>query len=123
MATGLLANSTTPQYYLNSIVIGAFGAAQHGVLVSCSAWNSGLDPYTSVNIVPWIITVGVSTIDREFLADVILGDRRIYIGVSLYFGDPLGESKLLLVYAEDCESRYCYSGMFDSSPTATIVFR
>ncbi|KAM7480623.1 hypothetical protein LguiA_028836 [Lonicera macranthoides] len=112
------ANGYAPQYYRDSIAIGAFGAAQHGVLVSCSAGNSGPDPYTSVNIAPWIITVGASTVDREFPADVILGDGRIYGGVSLYSGNPLGESKLPLVYAEDCGSKYCYSGMLDSSKVA-----
>ncbi|KAG0469220.1 hypothetical protein HPP92_018548 [Vanilla planifolia] len=66
----------SPAYYRDSIAIGAFGAARHGVVVSCSAGNSGPYAYTAVNIAPWIITVGASTIDREFPADVILGDGR-----------------------------------------------
>ncbi|XP_023000019.1 subtilisin-like protease SBT1.4 [Cucurbita maxima] len=107
-----------PAYYRDSIAIGAFGAMQHGVVVSCSAGNSGPGPYTAVNIAPWIITVGASTIDREFLADVILGDGRVFSGVSLYSGDPLGDSKLPLVYAGDCGNRYCYSGTLDSSKVA-----
>ncbi|XP_022964269.1 subtilisin-like protease SBT1.4 [Cucurbita moschata] len=107
-----------PAYYRDSIAIGAFGAMQHGVVVSCSAGNSGPGPYTAVNIAPWIITVGASTIDREFLADVILGDGRVFSGVSLYSGDPLGDSKLPLVYAGDCGDRYCYSGTLDSSKVA-----
>lgn len=107
-----------PAYYRDSIAIGAFGAMQHGVIVSCSAGNSGPGPYTAVNIAPWILTVGASTIDREFLADVILGDGRIFSGVSLYSGDPLGDSKLPLVYGADCGSRYCYSGSLDPSKVA-----
>ncbi|KAK3030948.1 hypothetical protein RJ639_036686 [Escallonia herrerae] len=112
------ANGYAPQYDHDSIAIGAFGASQHGILVSCSAGNSGPDPYTAVNIAPWILTVGASTVDREFPADVILGDGRVFGGVSLYSGDPLGDSKLPLVYAQDCGSRYCYSGRLDSSKVA-----
>ncbi|KAM7471874.1 hypothetical protein LguiA_010057 [Lonicera macranthoides] len=105
-------------YEYDSIAIGAFGAAEHGILVSCSAGNSGPDPYTAVNIAPWILTVGASTIDRNFPADVILGDGRIFSGVSLYSGEPLGDSKYPLVYARDCGSRYCYTGKLDASKVA-----
>lgn len=104
-----------PQYDHDSIAIGAFGATQHGVVVSCSAGNSGPGPYTAVNIAPWILTVGASTIDREFPADVFLGDGRILGGVSLYSGKPLGDTKLPLIYAEDCGSKYCYPGKLDPS--------
>ncbi|KAK7349307.1 hypothetical protein VNO77_06573 [Canavalia gladiata] len=109
------ANGYAPQYYRDSIAVGAFGASQHGVLVSCSAGNSGPGPYTAVNIAPWILTVGASTIDREFPADVVLGDGRVFGGVSLYYGEDLPPFKLPLVYAADCGSRYCYGGSLDSS--------
>nr|DAD38847.1 TPA_asm: hypothetical protein HUJ06_013169 [Nelumbo nucifera] len=65
------ATGYAPSYYHDYIAIGAFG---------------------TVNIAPWIITVGASTIDREFLVDVVLGDGRVFNGVSLYSGDPLGDS-------------------------------
>ncbi|GMH17573.1 hypothetical protein Nepgr_019414 [Nepenthes gracilis] len=111
------ATGFAPPYDRDSIAIGAFGAAQHGVLVSCSAGNSGPTAFTAVNIAPWILTVGASTIDREFPADVVLGDGRVFNGVSLYDGDAfLDESDYLeLVYAGDCGSRYCYEGRLDSS--------
>lgn len=112
------ASGRAPQYDRDSIAIGAFGAAKHGVLVSCSAGNSGPNPYTAVNIAPWILTVGASTIDREFPAEVILGDGRVFGGVSLYSGDALGDSKLPLIYAADCGDRYCYSGRLNSTKAA-----
>ncbi|KHN39620.1 Subtilisin-like protease, partial [Glycine soja] len=102
-------------YYRDSIAVGAFGAAKHNVLVSCSAGNSGPGPSTAVNIAPWILTVGASTVDREFPADVILGDGRVFGGVSLYYGESLPDFKLPLVYAKDCGSRYCYIGSLESS--------
>ncbi|XP_027124680.1 subtilisin-like protease SBT1.4 [Coffea eugenioides] len=109
------ANGYAPQYDHDSIAIGAFGAAKYGIVTSCSAGNSGPGPYTAVNIAPWILTVGASTIDREFPADVVLGDGSIYGGVSVYAGEPLGDTQLPLVYAGDCGSRYCYEGRLDSS--------
>nr|KYP50483.1 Subtilisin-like protease [Cajanus cajan] len=109
------ANGYAPQYFRDSIAIGAFGASRHGVLVSCSAGNSGPGPFTAVNIAPWILTVGASTIDREFPADVILGDGRVLNGVSLYYGDSLPDFNLPLVYAADCGGRYCYMGSLESS--------
>ncbi|KAF4389132.1 hypothetical protein F8388_026861 [Cannabis sativa] len=85
-------------------------ASQHGVLVSCSAGNSGLNPSTATNIAPWI------------LADVILGDGRILIGVSLYAGEPLAaDAKLSLIYAGDAGNRYCYSGSLIASKVAEKI--
>ncbi|CAA0814582.1 Subtilase family protein [Striga hermonthica] len=112
------ANGYAPQYDYDSIAIGAFGATEHGIVVSCSAGNSGPDPYTAVNIAPWILTVGASTLDREFPADVILGDGRTFGGVSLYSGEPLGDKPLPLVYAADCGSQYCYSGSLNPAKVA-----
>ncbi|XVF25233.1 hypothetical protein REPUB_Repub13aG0195700 [Reevesia pubescens] len=109
------ATGYAPKYYLDSIAIGAFGAVTHGVVVSCSAGNSGPGPYTAVNIAPWILTVGASTIDREFPADAVLGDGRIFSGVSLYSGDPLVDFKLPLAYAGDVGNKYCYMGSLSPS--------
>ncbi|KAJ6348074.1 hypothetical protein OIU76_004536 [Salix suchowensis] len=109
------ANGHAPQYDHDSIAIGAFSASQHGIVVSCSAGNSGPDPYTAVNIAPWILTVGASTIDREFPADVVLGNGWVFNGVSLYSGDPLVDLKLPLVYAGDVGNRFCYVGSISPS--------
>jgi subtilisin family serine protease len=111
-------NGYAPQYDDDSIAIGAFGAVKNGIVVSCSAGNSGPDQYSATNIAPWITTVGASTVDREFPAEVILGDGRIFNGVSLYYSDnsdSLPESSLPLVYAKDAGYRYCYLGSLDSS--------
>ncbi|KAL9275628.1 Subtilisin-like protease SBT1.4-like protein [Drosera capensis] len=113
------ANGYAPPYERDSIAIGAFGAVRKGIVVSCSAGNSGPGRFTAVNVAPWILTVGASTIDREFVGEVLLGDGRVFNGVSLY-GNSAGEEKfgeelLDVVYAKDAGSRYCYEGWLDSS--------
>ncbi|XP_050234400.1 subtilisin-like protease SBT1.4 [Mercurialis annua] len=109
------ANGYAPQYDHDSIAIGAFGATQHGIVVSCSAGNSGPGSFTAVNIAPWILTVGASTVDREFPADVVLGDGSVFGGVSLYFGESLPDFKLPLVYSGDVGNRYCLTGSLNPS--------
>ncbi|KAJ9670538.1 hypothetical protein PVL29_026831 [Vitis rotundifolia] len=86
-------------YYRNSVAMGAFGAMEKGILVSCSAGNSGPIPYSVSNVAPWITTVGAGTLDRDFPAFVSLGNGHNYSGVSLYRGDPLPGTLLPFVYA------------------------
>ena len=83
----------------NPIALGAFSAMEKGIFVSCSAGNSGPDAYTMFNGAPWITTIGAGTIDRDYAADVKLGNgiftvrgKSVYpenlliSNVSLYFG-------------------------------------
>ncbi|GFQ04569.1 subtilisin-like protease PjSBT1.7.3 [Phtheirospermum japonicum] len=91
-------------YFIDKIAIGAFAAMQQGILVSCSAGNSGPYPFSLANTAPWITTVGAGTLDRDFPADVILGNGERYPGVSLYSGPPLPAGKLPIVYAADASN-------------------
>ncbi|CAH8359824.1 unnamed protein product [Eruca vesicaria subsp. sativa] len=109
------AKGFAPQYHKDSIAIGAFGAMRHGIVVSCSAGNFGPGPQTATNIAPWILTVGASTVDREFTANAIVGDGRVFTGTSLYAGEPLRDSQIPLVYSGECGSRLCYPGKLNSS--------
>ena len=86
-------------YYRDSVAIGAFAAMEKGILVSCSAGNSGPGEATLSNVAPWITTVGAGTIDRDFPAFVSLGDGKKYPGVSLYSGKPLSGEGIPVVYA------------------------
>lgn len=88
-------------YYQDPIAIGSFGAIEKGILFSASAGNAGPDSRTAINLAPWITTVGASTIDRKFPADLVLGDGRIITGSSLFQGRT-GRAKdkyVPLVYA------------------------
>uniref|UniRef100_A0A0E0JMY1 Subtilisin-like protease n=1 Tax=Oryza punctata TaxID=4537 RepID=A0A0E0JMY1_ORYPU len=60
-------------YLSDPIAIGAFYAVQKGVTVVCSASNSGPQPGSVTNVAPWILTVGASTMDRDFPAYVTFG--------------------------------------------------
>lgn len=91
-------------YHLDVIAIGAFGASDAGVFVSASAGNGGPGGLTVTNVAPWVATVGAGTIDRDFPADVKLGNGRIIPGVSIYGGPGLTPGRLYpIVYAGSTE--------------------
>ncbi|KAL0008732.1 hypothetical protein SO802_010234 [Lithocarpus litseifolius] len=73
-----------PTFFFNdSVAIGSFHAVKHGIVVICSAGNSGPGAGTLSNFAPWQITVGASTMDREFNSYVILGNKVQLKGQSL----------------------------------------
>ncbi|WVZ20476.1 hypothetical protein V8G54_007798 [Vigna mungo] len=87
-------------YHLDVIAVGAFGASEAGVFVSASAGNGGPGGLTVTNVAPWMTTVGAGTIDRDFPADVILGNGKVIGGVSVYGGPGLSPGRRYqLVYA------------------------
>uniref|UniRef100_A0A2P2IVK6 Uncharacterized protein MANES_16G104900 n=1 Tax=Rhizophora mucronata TaxID=61149 RepID=A0A2P2IVK6_RHIMU len=70
-------------YFSHGIAIGSFHAVRKGILVVCSAGNSGPSINGSVsNVAPWILTVAASTIDRGFPSDVTLGNAQKFKGRS-----------------------------------------
>ncbi|MED6136407.1 hypothetical protein PIB30_055906 [Stylosanthes scabra] len=87
-------------YSHDSISIAAFGAMEAGVFISCSAGNAGPSPASLANVSPWITTVGASTMDRDFPAQVKLGNGKNLSGASLYKGPSIvsAEKQYPLVY-------------------------
>ncbi|KAB1217163.1 Cucumisin [Morella rubra] len=71
-------SSSALPYFEDSIAIGSFHAMRKGILTSASGGNSGPFPLTVSNYAPWILTVAASTIDRKFVAQVKLGNGRVY---------------------------------------------
>ncbi|KAM5572672.1 subtilisin-like protease [Rosa sericea] len=86
-------------FYLDSIAIGAYGAIQKGIFVSCSAGNEGPDYNTLSNEAPWILTVGASSIDRNIRATAKLGNGQEYDGESVFQPKDFSSKQLPLVYA------------------------
>ncbi|KAI3456612.1 hypothetical protein Pfo_013275 [Paulownia fortunei] len=70
-------------YFNDGIAIASFHAVKNGVVVIASAGNSGPVPASVSNVAPWIITVGASTVDRQFQANVELQNGSILQGTSL----------------------------------------
>ncbi|KAL6536030.1 hypothetical protein OROHE_012874 [Orobanche hederae] len=70
-------------FHNDSVAIGSFHAVKHGIVVVCSAGNSGPRLGTVSNVSPWQITVGGSTMDRQFPNYVILGNKMQFRGESL----------------------------------------
>ncbi|KAM5582766.1 subtilisin-like protease SBT5.4 [Rosa sericea] len=73
----------TEEFFNNAISIGSFHAVKNGIVVVSAAGNSGPNPGTVLNLSPWLVTVGASTIDREFTSYVVLGNKKQLKGASL----------------------------------------
>ncbi|KFK38784.1 hypothetical protein AALP_AA3G160100 [Arabis alpina] len=109
-------------YYLDAIAIGAFGAIDRGIFVSASAGNGGPGALTVTNVAPWMTTVGAGTIDRDFPANVRLGNGKMIPGVSVYGGPGLDPGRMYpLVYGgsllggDGYSSSLCIEGSLDPS--------
>ncbi|MBA0871716.1 hypothetical protein Goshw_029302 [Gossypium schwendimanii] len=106
-------------YHLDAIAIGAFSAADQGVFVSASAGNGGPGGLTVTNVAPWVATIGAGTIDRDFPADVKLGNGKVVAGVSVYNGPGLSPGRMYpLVYGgtgggDGYSSSLCLEGSLD----------
>ncbi|XP_050935958.1 subtilisin-like protease SBT5.4 [Cucumis melo] len=70
------------KYSEDSIAIASFHAVKKGIPVVCAVGNSGPTPKTASNTAPWILTVGASTLDREFYAPVVLQNGHRFMGSS-----------------------------------------
>ncbi|GLJ35484.1 hypothetical protein SUGI_0713580 [Cryptomeria japonica] len=83
-------------FYMDHDALAGFGAIEKGVFVSASAGNEGPSPASLSNSAPWMTAVGASSMDREFLSLVKLGNGEAFKGSSLYRGP--GIQNLPLVY-------------------------
>ncbi|KAK8601352.1 hypothetical protein V6N12_051189 [Hibiscus sabdariffa] len=83
--------------------------------------NDGPDPGSVVNAAPWIITVAVSTIDRDFESDVVLGDNTVIKGGGIHFADIQKSPAYPIIYAKSSkkkeadvnDSRNCHPDSLD----------
>ncbi|XP_050228014.1 subtilisin-like protease [Mercurialis annua] len=105
-------------FFADSIAVGAFGAIQNGIFVSCSAGNSGPENSSLSNEAPWILTVGASTIDRSIRSTVKLGNNAEYFGESLFQPQKPTQNFWPLVYPGkngNQSSALCEEGSLESS--------
>ncbi|KAI3985297.1 hypothetical protein MKX01_033611 [Papaver californicum] len=83
-------------FFDDPISIGSFHAFKKDILVSTSAGNTGV---ATTKCAPWLLTVAASSIDREFISNVQLGNSRILKGSSI---NPLKMEKFhRIIFARD----------------------
>ncbi|XP_077248854.1 subtilisin-like protease SBT3 [Tasmannia lanceolata] len=70
--------------YEDPIAIASFAAMEKGFFLSSSAGNQGPDMGSLHNGIPWVLTVGASSVDRAFAGTVTLGNGVAVVGWSLY---------------------------------------
>ncbi|KAL6635230.1 hypothetical protein ACP70R_027901 [Stipagrostis hirtigluma subsp. patula] len=108
-------NGQAQEFYKDNPALAAFRAVRKGIVVSAAAGNSGPGELTANNVAPWILTVGASTINRRFPANVVLGNGATFTGTSIYAGVPLGKDKMPLVYGGDVGSNVCEPGELNAT--------
>ncbi|TVT97619.1 hypothetical protein EJB05_57110 [Eragrostis curvula] len=116
-----------PDFSDDPIAIGSFHAVAKGVMVVCSAGNSGPEAATVVNAAPWILTVAATTIDRNFESDVVLGGNNSAVkGGAINFSNLDKSPKYPLITGEAAKSSsvsdsdsasHCEPGTLDTSKT------
>ncbi|XP_077240818.1 xylem serine peptidase 1 [Tasmannia lanceolata] len=77
-----------PNYFEDPIAIGAFHAMRKGIITSTSAGNDGPFSASVVNTAPWLITVGATTMDRQFKTKIRLGNGMKLLGTSINTFSP-----------------------------------
>lgn len=72
-------------YFHDAIAIGSFHAVSRGITVVASAGNDGPMPQSVSNVAPWLITVAASTLDREFVSYLSLGNNKtLQVGLAYF---------------------------------------
>ncbi|GJT35285.1 subtilisin-like protease SBT5.3 [Tanacetum coccineum] len=108
-------------FFNDSVAIGSFHAVKHGIAVVCSAGNSGPGDGTVSNVAAWQITVGASTMDRQFPSYAILGNKMRFKGESLSF-KALPRNKFFPImssleakaaHADPKDAQLCKAGSLD----------
>uniref|UniRef100_A0A5B7AY21 Subtilisin-like protease SBT1.7 n=1 Tax=Davidia involucrata TaxID=16924 RepID=A0A5B7AY21_DAVIN len=104
-------------FFADGIAVGAFGAMQKGIFVSCSAGNSGPFNASLSNEAPWILTVGASTIDRDIRATALLGNKAEIDGESVFQPSDFPPTLLPLVYPgmNDQNAALCGRGSLNNT--------
>ncbi|PRQ55558.1 putative cucumisin [Rosa chinensis] len=91
-------------YLTDSLAIGSFHATRNGILVSMAAGNEGPGAKTVTNFAPWQLSVAATTINRQFITKVQLGNGKIYEGLLPNIYDLRGKF-YPLIYGGDAPNK------------------
>ncbi|MBA0838530.1 hypothetical protein Goarm_004339 [Gossypium armourianum] len=90
--------------YEDPIAIATFAAIEKNIFVSTSAGNEGPDVETLHNGTPWVITVAAGTMDRDFGATLILGNKVSINGLAQYPGN-FTSTEFPIVFMDTCSNK------------------
>ncbi|KAL2921702.1 Subtilisin-like protease SBT5.4 [Bienertia sinuspersici] len=120
-ASGLL--NTMPHdarfYFEDAISIATFHAMTNGILPVVAAGNEGPTPSSVGTVAPWVLTVGASTIDRDFVCYVTLGNNlKIRVCVACILNETtyyplITGATASVAEADPINASYCVSGTLD----------
>ncbi|OMO66690.1 hypothetical protein COLO4_30415 [Corchorus olitorius] len=107
-------------FHEDVIAIGAFHAMVKGVITLHAGGNIG-GFHTITSVAPWIVTVAASTIDRQFIDKVVLGNGKTQNGFSVNSFN-LNGTKFPVVYGKEVttscsedQAKFCQLDCLDSS--------
>ncbi|OIS97296.1 subtilisin-like protease sbt1.9 [Nicotiana attenuata] len=83
--------------YEDPISVASFAAMEKGIFVSTAAGNEGPFYQSLRNEAPWFLTVAASTVDRDVIRKLTLGNGVSVTGLSLYPGNSSREISVILV--------------------------
>ncbi|TYJ28752.1 hypothetical protein E1A91_A06G021500v1 [Gossypium mustelinum] len=92
------------ELYEDPIAIATFAAIEKNIFVSTSAGNEGPDVETLHNGTPWVITVAAGTMDRDFGATLLLGNKVSINGLAQYPGN-FTSTEFPIVFMDTCSNK------------------
>ncbi|XP_047314915.1 subtilisin-like serine-protease S [Impatiens glandulifera] len=107
-------------YFGDAISIGSFHAVSRGITVVASVGNAGFLG-SATNLAPWMITVGASSMDRDFVAGIELENGYKFTGESLSsfemkeFKKIISASEANAGYFTPYQSSFCLESSLNST--------
>ncbi|KAK2352536.1 Subtilase family protein [Trifolium repens] len=74
-----IGNESAFEFLRDTVAIGSFHAMEKGILTVQGAGNYGPNPSTISSVAPWLFSVAATTIDREFIDKLILGNGKTFL--------------------------------------------
>ncbi|MCH81694.1 subtilisin-like serine protease, partial [Trifolium medium] len=85
-----MGSNTWLEFVNDPIAIGSFHAMEKGILTTHAVGNSGPYPSSISSVSPWLFSVAATSINRQFITKLILGNGKTFIGTSIYTGPSNG---------------------------------
>ncbi|WJX63128.1 hypothetical protein P8452_48050 [Trifolium repens] len=95
------------EFIKDTLAIGSFHAMEKGILTVQASGNYGPNPSTISSVAPWLFSVAATTIDRQFIDKLILGNGKTFIGKSINVVSSNGTKfPIVVCNATSCHGDY-----------------